>query len=123
MPSHAQLAARLMRDAAQFFTTVGEQNQPLQPQMEENAAVFVQVAELTETNPIGTLDGQDATHATLAARLMRDAAQFFRTIGEQNQPLKPQMEENATVFEQVANLIEQDPNGKIEADDEPPPAA
>ena len=53
------------------------------------------------------------SHAQLAARLLRDAASFFRTIGEQNAPLKEQMLENATVFEQVAGLVEKDPNGQI----------
>lgn len=52
-------------------------------------------------------------HTQLAAKLLRDAAVFFRTIGEQNPPLKQQMEENATVFEQVATLVEEDPTGTI----------
>jgi len=55
------------------------------------------------------------THMQLAAKLLRDAAVFFRTIGEQNPPLKQQMEENATVFEQVATLVEKDPSGIIRA--------
>lgn len=55
-----------------------------------------------------------ATHAELAARLLRDAARFFRTLGEQNAPLHEQMEENAAVFDQVADLVEKDPSGKIE---------
>jgi hypothetical protein len=55
------------------------------------------------------------THAQLAARLLRDAASFFRTVGEQNPPLKDQMNENAEVFEGVANLVEKDPTGVIEA--------
>jgi hypothetical protein len=54
------------------------------------------------------------THAQLAARLLRDAAAFFRTIGEQNEPLQEQMTENASVFEQVASLVETDPTGAIE---------
>ena len=53
------------------------------------------------------------THAQLAAKLLRDAAAFFRTIGEQNPPLKIQMDENANVFEQVADLTEHDPAGVI----------
>jgi hypothetical protein len=53
------------------------------------------------------------THAELAARLLRDAATFFRTIGEQNAPLKEQMSENANVFEQVAALVEKDPAGQL----------
>ncbi|AEP08530.1 hypothetical protein [Micavibrio aeruginosavorus] len=54
-----------------------------------------------------------ATHAELAARLLRDAAFFFRTVAEQNPVLKDQMEENATVFEQVANMVEADPLGHL----------
>ncbi len=54
------------------------------------------------------------TNAELAARLLRDAAQFFRTIGGQNAPLKDQMTENADVFDQVADLVEADPTGEIE---------
>jgi len=67
------------------------------------------------------------THAELAGRLLRDAAKFFRTVGEQNTTLQPQMEENATVFEQVATLVEQDPDGVVdeeeEGDDSPPVVA
>ncbi len=55
-----------------------------------------------------------ATHADLAARLLRDAAQFFRTIGQQNEPLRVQMNENANIFDQVADLVEADPTGVIE---------
>lgn len=54
------------------------------------------------------------THAQIAARLLRDAAQFFRTVGDQNEPLKVQMNENADVFDQVAGLVETDPNGLLE---------
>ncbi len=53
-------------------------------------------------------------HSELAAKLLRDAAAFFKTIAEQNPPLKEQMDENADVFEQVADLVETDPNGQIE---------
>lgn len=65
------------------------------------------------------------THAEMAGRLLRDAAKFFRTIGEQNPTLQQQMEENATVFDQVATLVEQDPNGSIDdgSDGAPPTAA
>ena len=54
------------------------------------------------------------SHAELAAKLLRDAAAFFKTIAEQNPPLKEQMDENADVFEQVADLVEQNPTGQIE---------
>jgi hypothetical protein len=53
------------------------------------------------------------THAMLAGKLLRDAAGFFRTIAEQNEPLRIQMMENAEVYEQIAALVEQDPNGVL----------
>jgi len=59
-----------------------------------------------------------ATHADLAAKLLRDAAIFFRNVGEQNQPLKEQMDDNADVYEQVAALLEADPTGELELDEE-----
>ena len=58
------------------------------------------------------------SHAEMSARLMRDAASFFRTIAEQNEPLKDQMTENAAVFEQVADLVESDPSGEIKEEAE-----
>ncbi len=60
MPSHAEIAARLLRDAATFFRAVGEQNEALRDQMTENADVFEQVATLVETNPTGELQDPDA---------------------------------------------------------------
>ena len=54
------------------------------------------------------------SHAQLAAKLLRDAATFFQTIADQNPPLKEQMDENASVFQQVADLVENDPTGVIE---------
>ncbi len=53
------------------------------------------------------------SHAQLAAQLLRDAATFFRALSEQNDALKDQMTENADVFEQVATLVEKDPNGQL----------
>lgn len=57
MPTHSQLAAQLLRDAATFFRTIAEQNEPLRDQMSENAAVFDEVAMLVETDPTGEIDG------------------------------------------------------------------
>ncbi len=54
------------------------------------------------------------THTQLASKLLRDAAGFFRTVAEQNQPLAEQMQENAKVFEQVAHLLDTDPHGALE---------
>lgn len=54
------------------------------------------------------------THAELAARLLRDAADFFLSIGAENPALKEQMDENARVFNGVADMVQQDPNGVLE---------
>jgi len=55
MPTHSQLAAQLLRDAASFFETIGEQNENLRDQMIENAAVFKEVAMLVETSPLAEI--------------------------------------------------------------------
>ena len=60
-----------------------------------------------------------ATHAQLAAKLLRDAGSFFRNAGEQNPPLKDQMNDNADVYDQVAALVEGDPTGELEVQDQP----
>ena len=53
------------------------------------------------------------THAQIAAQLLRDAAMMMRTIGEQNAGLKAQIDDNAALFEQVADLVEKDPTGSL----------
>ncbi len=53
------------------------------------------------------------THAQLAAQLLRDAALLMKTLGEQNPALAAQMQENASVFHQVADLVENDPTGSL----------
>lgn len=59
-----------------------------------------------------------ATYSNLAAKLLRDAASFFRNVGEQNKPLKEQMDDNAAVYEQVADLVENNPLGELDLGDE-----
>jgi hypothetical protein len=59
------------------------------------------------------------TYAQLSARLLRDAAKFFRNVGAQNEPLREQMDDNATVYEQVADLVEHNPLGEIDLGDAP----
>ena len=53
------------------------------------------------------------THAELSSRLLMDAAEFFKTLAEQNEDIKEQMAENAGVFEQMAGLIADDPQAVI----------
>lgn len=57
MPTHAELAAQLLRDAAGFFKALSDQNQELKDQMLENADVFEQVADLVEKDPLGQIEG------------------------------------------------------------------
>ncbi|MFH1157436.1 MAG: hypothetical protein V1721_00905 [Pseudomonadota bacterium] len=59
-----------------------------------------------------------ATHAHLAAKLLRDAATFFKNVGDQNLPLKEQMDDNAAVYEQVADLVESDPMGVLDLEED-----
>jgi hypothetical protein len=59
-----------------------------------------------------------ATHADLAAKLLKDAAIFFRSIGDQNPEMKEQMDDNADVYEQVADLLINDPTGELNIGDD-----
>lgn len=112
MPTYAEVSSKLLVDAAAFFRTLAEQNEPLKEQMTENAAVFEQMASLLAQDPQGSLD--DTPHKDLASRLLLDSAEFFKSLAEQNEPLKEQMEENAAVFEQIAQRLAEDPLGVME---------
>ena len=64
-----------------------------------------------------------ATNAEIAARLLRDAAGFFRTVGEQNAPLKEHMDKNAQAFEVMADRVEADPLGEASFGQQPAEAS
>ena len=55
-----------------------------------------------------------ATYAQLASKLLRDAATFFRNVGAQNEPLREQMNDNASVYDQVADLVGKEPHGHLD---------
>jgi len=57
------------------------------------------------------------THAEIAGKLLRDAAQFFRSVAEDNPGLKERLEESAATYENVAVLVEQDPTGDMPESD------
>ncbi|MFB0613455.1 hypothetical protein [Aurantiacibacter poecillastricola] len=57
------------------------------------------------------------TNAELAAKMLRDASMFFRQVGEQNPPVADQMNQNAEVYDQVAQLVEGDPTGEVPTQD------
>ena len=58
------------------------------------------------------------SHVQLAIVLLRDAAGFFRNVGEQNRPLKGEMFDNAGVYDRVADLLEECPEGQIELEED-----
>ena len=112
MPTHAELATKLLVDAADFFLTLGEQNPPLNDQMQENATVFKQMGSLLSQEPTGALNG--TAHGELAGKLLVDASTFFTTLAEQNEPIKDQMLENARVYKQIGELVMKEPLGVLE---------
>ena len=65
-----------------------------------------------------------ATNAQVAAKLLRDAAEFFRSVAEQNPPVQEALEDNAKTFRVIAELVEADPTGDCPitdpAKDDPP---
>ena len=54
------------------------------------------------------------THADLAAKLLREAATMFRSLGAPDPDLAQRLDEFAGVYEQVADLVQQDPLGALE---------
>lgn len=58
-------------------------------------------------------------HAQLAARLLRDAAEFFRHLAKENPSLQEAMVDNAKIYDQVAQLVESSPLDVLELDEKP----
>ena len=112
MPSYAELGAKLLTDAAAFFRTLGEQNAPIAEQMDQNAAVFEQMARLVVERPTEMIDGQ--SFAAQGAKLLDEAAAFFRNLAANNPPIAAQMEQNAKIFEQIAQILRSDPTGAVD---------
>lgn len=112
MPTHAELASKLLTDAAGFFRTLAEQNPDVGAQMVENANVFDQISGLLLSDPNGSMN--EIPYSQFAGRLLQDAAEFFLSLAEQNEPIREQMMENANVFRQLGELVMQDPNGILD---------
>ena len=112
MPSHAELAGKLLYDAAAFYRTLAEQNEPLRKQMNENATVFEQMAMLIAQKPSGAINNK--SHGEMAGRLLKDSAAFFRTLAEQNEPLREHMTENANIYDQIGALVMENPTGILD---------
>lgn len=117
------LASRLLRDAAQFFEAVGEQNPGLAEQMADNADVYRRIADRLDADPTarvavsgGRAEGGGPPIVRLAAKLLDDAATFFGNVGAQNPALAEQMNDNAGVFRAMAELILADPDARLPTD-------
>lgn len=111
MATHAEIAAKLLTDAASFFIKLGEENAPLMEQMQENARVFEQMSQLLSEDPGGAMG--DKTNGELAGRLLKDSANFFRTLADQNAPIKEQMIENAAIYDKIGDLVTSDAAGEF----------
>jgi hypothetical protein len=51
------------------------------------------------------------TYAELTHDLLKDAATFLRTLAEQNETIRAEMNENAAVYERIAETLKADPTG------------
>ncbi len=57
-----------------------------------------------------------ATHAELAARLLRECARFFRAVGPQQEDGQADMAAFAETCEVVAELVAEDPAAELSVD-------
>lgn len=57
-----------------------------------------------------------ATNAQIAAKLLRDAAEFFRSVGEQNPDMNADLERNARRYELVAGWVDARPAAECDLD-------
>ena len=53
MPTNAEMAAQLLRHAAQFFRRIGGEHSELQQSLNNSALTYDRVAELVEQDPVG----------------------------------------------------------------------
>lgn len=116
MPTHAEMATKLLVSGAQFFRDFadkfGEEDPKMAGQMVENADVFEQLGTLLQQNPQGDLNGTPVS--MLAGKVLKDAAIFFVSLAEQNEPIKEQMMENANIYNQIGDLVSADPLGVLD---------
>jgi len=54
------------------------------------------------------------TYADLGAKLLQDAADFYRNLGAANPKIAEKMADNAAVYRTVAEFLKTDPLGKID---------
>ncbi len=111
--SYAKLSATLLNDAAAFFKTLANENEQVRAQMKENAATYERMAELIAKNPTGSVPGGNS-YAQLTGKLLRDTATFYRKIAGQNPPLQEHLEQTATIYDQIADAVINNPLGLMD---------
>lgn len=111
MQTYAEVASDLLNEAAVFFMRLTESNAEIKDQMEQNAGTYRQMAQLIKESPEGKVE--HLSHGEMAGRLLKDAADFLRTIAAGNAPIAEQMEQNANVFEKIAAHVAETPTGQI----------
>lgn len=114
MPTHAELTAKLLNDAATFFRMLAENNAELRDKMNPNAKIFDEVAQALRMQPRG-YTGEMLT-AELAGKFLTEAATFFLDISKAkgNEAIKEQMEHTASIYQQMGQLVGRDPLGVID---------
>lgn len=56
------------------------------------------------------------TYADIAAQALREAARFYRLVGEQNPEVSENLTRAASAFEAIADQLDIDPEGAIPDD-------
>ncbi len=107
MVRYCDLAADLLKEAADFFIRISESRPDAIEQMHQNAATYRHMSDLIRNDPEGRVE--HLTHAEMAARLMEDAALFFESVGQVNLLIQEQMNDNSSVFRQMAKKIRENP--------------
>ena len=110
MPTYAKITADMLIDTAKFFRTLAEQNADVRKDMTSNAEVYDRMANLITSEPYGT-GPTGHRYADLAARLLRDTAEFYKRLAQDNEPIREQMITNAGIYEQIADALVKDPMG------------
>ncbi len=109
MPTNAEMAARLLGDAAGFFRNMGKSNAEIKKQMDENGAIFDRMAEVMRSQPEGAQG--ELRYAKIAGDMLRNAARFYRSVGDKNEPIREQLYRSAEIYDQLAQLVTDAPLG------------
>ncbi len=56
------------------------------------------------------------TYSEIAAQALREAAQFYRVVGEQNPHVDENLQEAAAAFEAIASQLDLDPQALLPGD-------